>query len=234
MIETVIQEFTRLIEAQSFISVVAAFLSGIIVSLTPCVYPLIPIMFSVVTSAALGKKHKGILLSLMYALGLSMGYTFLGLVAALSGSLFGQLSSHPVVLLVVGNIFLLFALAMFNAVNIPGISLWKKEYDKLSGGYFYVFTLGVISSLTISPCLFPVLGAILALVAYKKNILWGSGLLFSFSLGMGLLFVVLGFLGTCCIELPKSGKWMDYAKKVLGTIFLLIAEYFIVKAGGRL
>lgn len=225
------QGFTKIIEAQSFFSFVAAFISGMLVSLTPCVYPVIPITFSVVTAAALGHKHKGLFLSIIYALGISAGYTALGLVAALTGSIFGRFSNHPVVLLAAGNVFLFFALAMFNAINIPGISLWRKEYSQFSGGYWYVFFFGVISSLTISPCVFPALGVILTIAAQKKSIVLGSGLLFSFSLGMGLVFVMLGFLGTYCINLPKSGRWLNFAKKVMGTVFLLMAEYFIMKAG---
>ena len=225
------EEFTKIIEAQSFLSFVAAFISGILVSLTPCVYPIIPITFSVVTSAALGHRHKGLFLSIIYALGISLGYTILGLIAALTGSIFGKFSNHPVVLLTVGNVFLLFALAMFNAVNIPGITLWRKEYSQFSGGYFYVFFFGMISSLTISPCVFPALGVILTLAAQKKNLFLGGGLLLSFALGMGLIFVLLGFLGTYCFSLPKSGRWLNFGKKIMGTLFLLLAEYFIIKAG---
>jgi thiol:disulfide interchange protein DsbD len=118
---------------------------------------------------------------------------------------------------------------MFNAVNIPGISLWKREYSQFSGGYWYVFSFGIISSLTISPCVFPALGVILTIAAQKKNLLLGSGLLFSFSLGMGLFFVLLGILGSRW--LPKSGRWMNIAKKIMGIVFLLMAEYFIIKAG---
>jgi len=225
------QEFTKIIEAQSFFSFVAAFISGMLVSLTPCIYPVIPITFSVVTSAALGHKHQGLFLSSIYALGISAGYTVLGLVAALTGSIFGRFSNHPLALLAAGNIFLFFALAMFNAINIPGISLWRKEYSQFSGGYWYVFFFGVVSSLTISPCVFPALGVILTIAAQKKNLFLGSGLLFSFSLCMGLLFVILGFLGTYCVNLPRSGRWLNFAKKIMGIVFLLMAEYFIIKAG---
>ncbi len=205
------QGFIKIIETQSFFSFIAAFISGILVSLTPCVYPVIPITFCVVTSAALGHRHKKLFLSSIYALGISVGYTALGLIAALTGSIFGRISNHPVVLLVMGNIFLFFALAMFNAVNIPGITLWRKEYSQFSGGYWYVFFFGIVSSFTISPCVFPALGVILTIAAQKKNIFLGGGLLFSFSLGIGLFFVLIGFLGTYCLRLPKSGLWLNLA-----------------------
>lgn len=214
----------------SFWAIFIAFLAGILTSLTPCVYPIIPIIVSYVGAQSGGSKKKGFLISLLYVLGLALVYSILGLIAALSGSFFGEIQSSFWANFIVGNICLLFALSMFDlfSIQIPFLSrLQPKQGEGLWGAFF----LGAVSGLVASPCTAPILGVILTFVATKQSIVYGAVLLFSFAIGMGLLLIVIGTFTGLLTALPKSGAWMVRIKKVFGFILLAIAEYFLIQAG---
>ena len=231
--EFLLNEFLSVVEVKSFLSLAIAFVSGVFLCFTPCVYPLIPITFGIVSSASLGKKRRAFFLSIVYALGISAGYVLFGVLAALTGKVFGGFGAHPLTHLVLGNVFLFFGLAMFDVIRLPGIYVSKGETEKVSSRSIgSIFALGLASSLAISPCALPVLGVILTVVFTQRDVIFGGSLLLSYALGIGSVFVILGFLGAFFVNLPKPGKWMNIFKKALGVLFICIAEYFIMKAGG--
>ncbi|MDD5595961.1 MAG: cytochrome c biogenesis protein CcdA, partial [Candidatus Omnitrophica bacterium] len=128
-----------------------AFVGGILVSFTPCVYPLIPISAGYIGASGASSKLKGFALSFIYVTGVAVTYSILGLVASLTGSFFGKISSHPVTYIVVGVIIILFGLSMvdvfsFFLPNIIRLPVLKKE------NYFSTFFLGLCSGLIASPC----------------------------------------------------------------------------------
>jgi thiol:disulfide interchange protein DsbD len=210
---------------------ILAFFGGLLASLTPCVYPLIPISAGYIVGNAQNSKSKGFLLSLFYVTGIAISYSFLGVLAVLTGRIFGEFSVNPAVNLVSGILVFIFGLSMFDLFHFnfaftldPKLSIYKKR------SYFFALLLGLVSGFMISPCLTPILGAILAYLSTTKNIFYGGFLLLSFSYGMGLIFILIGTFGVSLIGLPKPGRWMEVIKKVCAGVIVLAGLYFIFTA----
>jgi len=206
-----------------------AFLGGILTSFTPCVYPLIPVSAGYILSSAENSKIKGFFLSLFYVLGIAITYSSLGILAVLTGSIFGKFSSHPLVNLIAGIIIFIFGLSMLDLFHF-NFSLNLRLPANKDGNYLLALILGLVSGLMISPCLTPILGSILAYLSLTKNIFYGGFLLFSFSCGMGLIFIVIGVFGTGFAGLPKPGRWMMIIKKICALAILFSGVYFIYTA----
>jgi cytochrome c-type biogenesis protein len=206
-----------------------AFFGGLLASLTPCVYPLIPISAGYIVGNAQSSKSKGFLLSLFYVTGIAITYSSLGILAALTGRIFGEFSVNPIVNLVSGIIILVFGLSMFDLFHF-NFTLNLKLPAHRKRNYFLALLLGLISGLMVSPCLTPILGAILAYISTTKNVFYGGFLLLSFSYGMGLIFILIGTFGVSFVGLPKPGKWMVTIKKVCAAIIVLAGLYFIITA----
>ncbi len=208
-----------------------AFFGGILASLTPCVYPLIPISAGYILGNAHNSKRKGLLLSLSYVTGIAIIYSFLGILAVLTGSIFGKFSSNPAVNLVSGIFILFFGLFMFDLFHFNfTLPLNSKLNLYIKGNHVPALLLGMVSGFMISPCLTPVLAAILAYVSTTKNVFYGAFLLFCFSYGMGLIFILIGTFGAALHGLPKPGKWMATIKKIYASIIILSGLYFIFTA----
>ena len=206
-----------------------AFFGGILASLTPCVYPLIPISAGYIVGNAQNSRSKGFLLSLFYVTGIAITYSSLGILAVLTGSIFGEFSANPIVNLISGVLILIFGLSMFELFHFNfTLNLKLPLHRKRS--YFLALFIGLISGLMVSPCLTPILGAILAYVSTTKNIFYGGFLLLSFSYGMGLIFILIGTFGVSLTGLPKPGKWMVAVKKICASIIVLAGLYFIITA----
>ena len=208
---------------------IIAFFAGFLASLTPCVYPLIPVSAGYIIGNARNSKTRGLFLSLFYVTGIAFTYSFLGILAVLTGSIFGKFTSSPLINLIAGMIILIFGLSMFDLFNFnfsshPRLPAFKR------GNYISALALGLVSGLMISPCLTPILGAILAYLSTTKNIFYGGFLLFSFSYGMGLIFILVGTFGAGIAGLPGSGKWTVIIKKLCAAIIVLAGAYFIFTA----
>ena len=203
-----------------------AFLGGVAVSFTPCVYPLIPISVSYIGIKS-NSGIRGFVLSLVYVSGIAFIYSLLGLFAALSGRIFGSISSHPITYILVGIVICLFGLSMFGLFHIPFRSFNFREKYTVRKSYLSVFILGLSSGLVISPCLTPVLGSILSYLATDKNVLYGMGLLAAFAYGMGLILILSGSFSSFLVNMPKSGKWMLFFQRLAGIVLLLMGLYFI-------
>jgi thiol:disulfide interchange protein DsbD len=206
-----------------------AFFGGLIASLTPCVYPLIPISAGYIVGNAQNSKSKGFLLSLFYVTGIAITYSSLGILAVLTGRIFGEFSANPVVNLASGILILIFGISMFDLFHF-NFTLNLKPPLHRKRNYFLALLLGLVSGLMISPCLTPILGAILAYLSTTKNIFYGGFLLLSFSYGMGLIFILVGTFGVSFTGLPKPGKWMVAIKKICAAIIVLAGLYFIFTA----
>ena len=206
------------------------FLVGMATSLTPCIYPMIPVTLAVLGAKSHGqKKSKSFALSIVYVLGIAVTYATLGLIAAQTGALFGSLLSHPVVVSVLAILFILMGLSMYGAFELQAPRfirnyLGHKKTDKTYLGAFFA---GTISGVVASPCVGPVLVSILTHVAQTQNMLFGFTTLFVFALGMGVLFIVLGTSSALLRHLPKSGPWMNFVKFIFGSIMISMALYYI-------
>lgn len=208
------------------IDYVTVFLGGVLVSFTPCVYPLIPISAGYIGITAGRTKHKGLFLSLVYVTGVAITYSILGLVASLSGTIFGKVSVNPITSLFVGIIIILFGLSMLDlwTISLPKLirlPTFKKQ------NYFSTFILGLSSGLIVSPCVTSVLSSILVYLTTKKNLLYGATLLFTFAYGMGLVLILASTFSSILVSLPRSGRWMVYIKRFYAFILIGMGIYFI-------
>ena len=206
----------------------ASFLAGILASLSPCILPLIPITLGVVGAVSASTKLRGFFISLSFVLGLSIVYTILGIVSSFFGMLLGTFFINPVTYIVLAIIFFLLSAVSLGLirVNLP-FSLGSTY--KAKGNLVLVFILGMISAFALIPCNFPVLGAILGLISVKQSVAYGALALFLFSLGQGLLLIILGTFTSLIQKLPKQSVWLIFIKKSLSVILALVGVYFIVR-----
>src|SRR5881296_2220062 len=216
------------------IALVTLFGAGLVTSLTPCIYPMIPITAGILSGATAGQPSRGrtARLTLAYATGLALFYAILGLIAGLSGSLFGTVSASPWARFAIGNLLLVFALAMFDVIPVSAPQRLMRWAAGLGGGlYPAVFLLGATSGLVAAPCGAPAFAAVLTWVATTRSGVLGFIYLFVFSLGMTALLAVVGLFSGTLSALPRAGAWMAWIKKAAGAILLAMAEYYFVKAG---
>lgn len=219
---------------QHLLTLLTMFGAGLATSLTPCVYPMIPITAGLLGGAGAGEvsRREVVVKTALYATGLAMVYATLGLVAGMTGSLFGSISSSPWALLVTGNLLLLAALAMLDVipVRLPGrVAAWAGSVGgRTRSG---VFVMGAVSGLVAAPCGAPAFAAALTWVATKGSPVWGFLYLFVFSLGMTALLVAVGLFSGLSARLPRASAWTLWIKRSAGVMLLLMAEYYFVQAG---
>src|SRR3989475_7308752 len=216
------------------LALVPLFGAGFVTSLTRCISPMTPITAGILagTSAGQPSRARALRLTLTYASGLALFYAVLGLVAGLTGSLFGTVSASPWTRFAIGNLLLVFGLAMLDVFPMSAPRRLLEWAAGLSGGsYPAVFVLGATSGLVAAPCGAPAFAAVLTWVATTRSAVLGFVYLFVFSLGMSALLVVVGVFSGALAALPRAGAWMSWIKKVAGVVLLLMAEYYFVKAG---
>jgi len=225
--------FAQINLAQTKLDFLLAFLGGLFLSFSPCIYPLLPITIGIITEESLVYPRKGLVLSLVFVSGMALAYAFLGLIAALSGIYFGKISSHPWAQFLVGGVIIFFAFYALEFIKppLPNMPFNKKLKSKT---LFSVFFMGLVSALAISPCTAPVLGSILTYTASRKNILYALFLLISFAYGLGFILIIAGTFSGFLASLPKPGKWMLYLKRIMGLILLIWGLYFIFTGIRRL
>jgi len=216
------------LERGSFLAFFLVFVGGVLTSLTPCVYPMIPITIAVIGAQASGGRLKGFVLSLFYVLGIAITFSALGILAAKTGSLFGTYSQHPAVLIVVSLIFFLMGLSMLGVfiLQMP-VSLAGRLRGQKRSGFIGAMLTGLVAGLIVSPCISPLLVVILTWVAKTGSAALGVGLLFSFALGLGVLFILIGTFSGILKNLPKSGGWTDYIEKFFGFLLIVLSIYFL-------
>lgn len=190
------------------------FLAGVLTSLTPCVYPLIPITVSVFGARKAEQRARSVALSATYVGGIAATYSTLGLFAALSGKAFGTALNSPAVIAVLAVFLAVLAASMFGAFEIAlPYSLQQKLSGVQGAGFGGAFGMGLVAGLIAAPCTGPVLAGVLAFVATGRSALLGFWMLFTYAIGMGLLFFLLG---ATSLRLPRSGPWMETVKSILG------------------
>lgn len=234
--EGLAQNFTQYLNTNPLLAVALVFAAGVATGFTPCTYPLIPITVGIVGADAAKSKLRGFFLSLLYVLGFAVVYAALGLLAGLTGQMFGTVASSPWTSLIIGNFFLYFGLALLEVVPIPFLSYISSMNTpgRFTGrGLWYIPLVGGGSALVAGTCTAPILGALLTFVAVKGNALVGGILLFFFALGMGVLLIAVGTFTGLVTSLPKSGRWLTIMPKVFAALFIITAEYFLVEAGMR-
>jgi len=233
MVENFVGGLSAYLQESVFLSFLAVYLGGVLISFTPCIYPVVPITVAFIGARG-GSKGRSFFLSLIYVLGMAVTYTILGAVAALSGKLFGQIQSNPWTYFIIGNICILMGLSMFDlfalSVRTPDFITRmqsKKRMEGVAGG----FLVGAASGLIMGPCTAPVLAVILSYAATRQNVAFASALMFVFAFGMGTLLILAGTFAGLLAGIPKSGAWMVRINRLFGWILLGAGEYFLIHAG---
>jgi cytochrome c-type biogenesis protein len=225
---------TASLDRHPLAALVALFGAGVLTSLSHRISPMIPITAGLITGStrAGASRRRVVGLTLTYILGLALLYATLGLVAGLTGTLFGTVSANPWVEFAVGNLLLLFALALLDVfpVNAPRrLAAWA---GGLAGGsYPAAFLLGATSGIVAAPCGAPAFAAVLTWVAATHSGVLGFVYLFVFSLGMTVILAAVGLFSGTVTSLPRPGPWMVWIKRVAAAVLLLMAEYYFVQMG---
>jgi len=218
------------------VAVPALFAAGLATSLTPCIYPMIPITAGVLAgvrgAGAAPSRARTVGLTLTYAAGLALLYACMGLLAGLSGRLFGTVASNPWARFAIGNLLLLFALGMLDVFPVAAprrLLQWAAGLG--AGSYPGVLLLGATSGIVAAPCGAPAFAAVLTWVSTTHSGVLGFVYLFVFSLGMTAILVLVGLFSGTLAALPRAGAWMVWIKRIGGVLLLAMAEYYFVQMG---
>jgi len=178
-------------------------------------------------------KSRAAALTFAYVIGLALTYSILGLIAGLTGSIFGAISTNPWLYFAMANLLLVAALAMLDVipVAVPARLLQRAATTGSGGNLAGVFVMGAMSGLVAAPCSAPVMTAVLTWVTHTQSAVLGFAYLFAFSLGMCTILVIVGLSSGTIARLPRAGAWMVWVKRVFAATMLGVAEYYLVKMG---
>ena len=218
------------------------FAGGVLTSLTPCIYPMIPITAAIVGGQSLDARGAGapratrwrpFLLTMTYVVGLASVYAALGLIAGMTGTLFGTVSTNPWLYFAMANLLVLAALVMLDVIplRLPAGLAHRAATAGTAGRASGAFVMGAMSGLVAAPCGAPVMAAVLTWVTTTQSALLGFLYLFVFSLGMCALLVVVGLSSGTVARLPRAGVWMVWVKRLFALVMLGVAEYYLFKMG---
>ncbi|PRE27945.1 thiol:disulfide interchange protein [Burkholderia multivorans] len=228
-----------LLEGRGFFTIVALyFVAGVVLSLLPCSYPMIPIVSAIIIGQGTRATHaRGFALSLTYVVGMALVYTVLGIAAALIGQSLGAWLQNPWVLGAFAVLLTAFAVSLISGKDIALPQRWQNGAAEASGarqgGHFAaVAAMGALSALVVGACMTAPLFAVLAFIAHTGNAWLGAAALFAMGMGLGVPLLVVGVgAGTL---LPRAGAWMDGVKVFFGIVLLAAALWIVwpVLGGG--
>lgn len=228
---------TNTLKTGSILLVLATFFGfGLLLSLTPCIFPMIPILSSIIVQQSNkdgGKMSasKGLFLSVVYVLSMSMAYTIAGVLAGLFGANLQATLQDPIVIVVFVSIFIILAFSMFGYFEIGLPQSWQTKLNKTSakssknGGIFGVAVMGFFSALIVGPCVAPPLAGALVYIGQTGDAFLGGAALFVMSLGLGLPLLAIGV--GAGKYMPKPGGWMTTVTKIFGIVMLAIALWML-------
>jgi len=206
----------------------ALFAGGLLLNLTPCVFPMIGVTVSIFGARRKEPLPKVVTTAVLYVLGICITYTALGVVAALTGGLFGSALQNTWVLTALGGIMLVLSLGMFGAYEMqPPLWLMDRlggaQATNLAGAFVSGLGVGIIAA----PCVGPFVVAVLALIAQKADVGFGVRTMFTLSLGLGFPYLFLATFSNLLQMLPRSGDWMVWVKHALGVLLVGFGLYYL-------
>ena len=213
------------------LTLIAFFVGGLLLSFTPCVFPMYPILTGIIVGQGEGlTTKKAFTLSFFYVQGMAITYTLLGVVVAMAGAKFQAVFQHPIVLIGLSVLFIFLALSMFGVFNLALPASWQNKLNNLSnkqkgGSITGVLIMGVISGLVASPCTTAPLTGALLYISQTGDVILGASALYALSLGMGLPLLILGSSGGKL--LPKAGAWMNIIKNIFGLLLLAVPVFLL-------
>jgi thiol:disulfide interchange protein DsbD len=221
-----------LLEDGGFFAVIGLFfVAGVVLSLLPCSYPMIPILSAIIIGeGARVTRARGFGLSVAYVFGMALVYTALGVAAALIGQSLGAWLQNPWVLGAFASLLTIFALTLIAGYDITLPERWQSGVNqasqKRSGGKLAaVVVMGALSALVVGACMTAPLFAVLAFIAHTGNAVLGGAALFSMGVGLGVPLLIIG-LGAGSL-LPRAGTWMDGVKVFFGVVLLAAALWIV-------
>ena len=213
---------------QVWLAFLRVFAGGILTSLTPCVYPLIPITVSVFGANESAGLFKSFLLSVVYVLGIVVTYSILGVAVASTGAVFGQIMANPWVVGFISLILVSLGLSMFGVFEIRVPYAVQNRLNTVGGaGFAGAFAMGTVAGVIAAPCTGPALAVVLTYIATTGSLFLGFWLMFTYALGMGLLFIGIGTFSGLLSALPRSGGWMYVLENIFGIAIITMALYFL-------
>jgi thiol:disulfide interchange protein DsbD len=208
------------------LALLAVFLGGLALNLTPCIYPLIPVTVSYFGAQAGGKTSRVFLLALLYVLGMSITYSVLGTIAAMTGSLFGAALQNPIVVFGISAILIALALSMFGLWEIRMPMFLAQRTGRGRQGFAGALFMGLTMGIVAAPCIGPFVAGLLVSVGQMGKPFLGFLIFFTLAWGMGVPFIILGMMSGSISRLPRSGDWMVWVRKLFGFILFAMALYF--------
>ncbi|MDR3394393.1 MAG: protein-disulfide reductase DsbD [Parasulfuritortus sp.] len=225
-------KITRLLKGGNFWLIIAGFFgAGLLLSLTPCVFPMIPILSGIIVGQGHRvTKGRGFMLSLAYVLGMAITYALAGVAAGMSGTLISNALQNPWALGTGAAIFVALAFSMFGfyELQLPSFlqSRFTEASNKQQGGKLTgVFIMGALSALIVGPCVAAPLAGALLYIGQSGDVVLGGIALFSLALGMGVPLLLVGLSAGAL--LPRAGGWMEAVKKFFGVLLLGVAVWLI-------
>lgn len=231
---------TPLLSSSPLAALAMVFGAGVLTSLNPCIYPMIPITAAIVggqsavaVDGVARPRGRPIALTLTYVMGLASVYAGLGLFAGLTGSLFGTISSNPWLYFMMANVLIAGGLVMLDVIplRVPQSLLARASTAGTAGRFSGVFGMGAMSGLVAAPCGAPVFAAVLTWVSTTQSAVLGFTYLFVFSLGMCTILIAVGISSGFVSRLPKPGVWMLWIKRGFAVVMIGVAQYYLVQMG---
>jgi thiol:disulfide interchange protein DsbD len=203
---------------------------GLLLALTPCVFPMIPVLSSIIAGQGTITAWRGFTLSFTYVLGMALTYALAGVLAGLSGTLLSNALQTPPVLIATALLFVLLALSMFDVYHLQFPHAWQNYFHGLAtrhpgGRHVGVALMGALSALVIGPCVAAPLAGGLLYIAQTHDVVLGGSALFVLALGMGMPLLVVGTSES--VLLPRAGRWMVWVKRFFGLLLLAVALWMV-------
>jgi thiol:disulfide interchange protein DsbD len=185
------------------------------------------------TDGTVPSRWRTILLTLTYVIGLAGVYSILGVIAGITGTLFGTISSNPWAYFIMANLLIVAALSMLDVipVRLPASIVARAASAGDGGRLVGALVMGMVSGLVAAPCSAPVMAAVLTWVTATGSATLGFVYLFAFSLGMCTLLVAVGLFSGTLARLPRAGTWMVWVKRLFALLMLGVAEYYLIQMG---
>jgi thiol:disulfide interchange protein DsbD len=204
---------------------IGVFLAGLALNLTPCVFPLIPITVGFFTQQTKDREGSAFPLALAYVVGIAVTYSVLGVLAALSGAIFGAALQSPWVVGLIVVVLLSLATSMFGLWELR-VPAWAQRASGGRSGIFGALIMGLVMGFVAAPCIGPFVVGLLTYVGQRGDPLLGFILFFTLAIGLGLPYLILGTFTAAVKKLPASGMWMVGVRRVFGVILVAMAAYF--------
>lgn len=209
------------------LSLIFVFIGGLALNLTPCVYPLIPITIGYFGGQSEGKTSRLVMMGLLFVVGLALTYSIIGVLTALSGSVFGSLLQNTYVILFIALILLVLSLSMFGVYEFTLPDALVNKAGGAKSGLFGAFFMGLTMGIVAAPCIGPFVLGLVTYVAAKGDPFFGFILFFDLAVGLGLPYLLLAIFSGKIKKLPRAGEWMEAVKHIFGFLLIGMAIYFV-------